>query len=162
MALGVPVWSWDGIIRIFQKILALSVVSFLINLLLKALTTPLCLAGIVACVNFAPNTIKWIWAKMGALLIDFALKMVDVFTPIISDSITKGEGGTLFNELSNVYNVAYTNLPTPINETLAFVGVHELLGLIISYYVLLFVLKTIFYVQDRVMTPVITGNSIGL
>lgn len=153
-----PVFTLDGITRIGQNIVALgqrvlmfSVVSTLVSFILRLFTTPLYLAGIVAAINFAPNTIRWIFAKMGALAIDFALQMVEIMQPVVAD-VAKGEA---FEGLSNTYVVAYTNLPPEINEMLASLGVHEMLGLIITFWVTIMTLLIIFMVTDRAYTNAI-------
>ena len=62
-----------------QRVLTYGVVIFIANLIFKACTTPLFLVAAVAAVNLAPDVIRWLWIKMGALCIDFCVTVCMAF-----------------------------------------------------------------------------------
>lgn len=162
-AVGIPVISWDGITRIGQNIISMlqralsfSVVVFLANLIFKICTTPLMLAAAVAAVNFAPNVIKWIWIKMGALAIDFCIDIFRIFAPATQEMV---DSSSELQEISRMYQAAQTQLPATVNDTLCFFGFHELLGMIISYWIFRAVLRIVLNIQNRVMSVPLTNNT---
>lgn len=160
---GFPVISLDGIVRIgqnivgmTQRVLTYGVVIFVANLIFKACTTPLMLAAAVAAVNLAPDAIRWIWIKMGALAIDFCISVFHIFAPATKQMI---QSNADFQRLSSMYQAAQTSLPTAINDTLAYLGVHELIGMIISYWTFRGILRIVLNIQNRVMSIPLTNNT---
>jgi hypothetical protein len=152
---GIPVISLDGLTRIGQNIIAMTqrvltygVVIFIANLIFKACTTPLFLVAAVAAINLAPDVIRWLWIKMGALCIDFCVTVYGIFAPATNDMI---EQSPQLARISQLYQAAQTNLPTEINDMLCFLGVHELIGMIISYWVFRGILRIVLNIQNRVM-----------
>lgn len=160
---GIPVISLDGLTRIGQNVVAMTqralsygIVIFIANLIFKACTTPLMLAAAVAAVNLAPDVIRWIWIKMGSLAIDFCISVFHIFAPATKEMIEESPD---LQSISNVYQAAQTNLPPAINETLAFLGVHEIIGLIISYWVFRGILRIVLNIQNRIMAIPLTNNT---
>lgn len=164
---GIPVISLDGLTRIGQNIIAMTqrifsyaALVFIANLIFKICTTPIMLAAAVAAVNFAPNVIKWIWVKMGALIIDFCVSVFHIFAPATREIV---QDSSELQQISRMYQAAQTSLPTTVNDMLCFLGVHELLGLIISYWIFRAILRIVLNIQTRVMTatPLPLGHFVG-
>ena len=160
---GIPVVSLDGLTRIGQNIVAMvqrvmtfGAAVFIANLIFKICTTPLMLAAAVAAVNLAPNVIKWIWIKMGALAIDFCVDVFRIFAPATQEMVENNEN---LAEISRMYQAAQTQLPAQINDTLCFFGFHELLGMIISYWIFRAILRIVLNIQNRVMSIPLTNNT---
>lgn len=160
---GIPVISLDGLTRIgqnfialLQRVLTYGAVIFIANLIFKICTTPLMLAAAVAAVNFAPNVIRYIWIKMGALAIDFCIDIFKVFAPATKDMVENHES---LAEISRMYQAAQTQLPTEINDVLCFFGFHELLGMIISYWIFRAILRIVLNIQNRVLSVPLTNNT---
>lgn len=160
---GFPVISLDGLVRIGQNVVALlqrvltfGAVVFVANLIFKICTTPLMLAAAVAAVNLAPNVIKWLWIKMGALAIDFCIDVFRIFAPATQEMVENHES---LAEISRMYQAAQTQLPTEINDVLCFFGLHELLGMIISYWIFRAILRIVLNIQNRVLSVPLTNNT---
>lgn len=160
---GIPVVSLDGLTRIgqnivamLQRVLTFSAIVFVCNLIFKICTTPIMLAAAVAAVNLAPNVIKWIWVKMGALAIDFCIDVFHIFAPATQEMV---ENSSELQQISQMYQAAQTQLPATVNDTLCFFGFHELLGMIISYWIFRAVLRIVLNIQNRVMAIPLTNNT---
>ena len=160
---GIPVISLDGLTRIGQNIVAFGqrvftygAIVFIANLIFKICTTPIMLAAAVAAVNLAPNVIKYIWIKMGALAIDFCIDVFKIFAPATQEMVENHES---LAEISRMYQAAQTQLPTEINDMLCFFGLHELLGMIISYWIFRAILRIVLNIQNRVMSIPLTNNT---
>lgn len=127
----IPTTDWAAVA---QRALAWLQRLFLIHAILKlmgwvfnALKTPMFLGLIVLAITFFPDTICWIFLKIGELQMKCFLLLLNVVMPVIFET-----AGGEYRSWQDIWQTGLDLLPKDMLEIMNGLGVAELIGLVTS------------------------------
>lgn len=125
----VPTFDWGAFAqRVFgwaTRAFLIGAVIRVIGTLFNLVKTPLFLVGIYLALLWFPDTIQWIFLKIGEIQIKCFMIMLSVIMP---DVFTFGSGDV--NSWAQIWNQGLALLPSEMLEIINGLGVGEMLGLI--------------------------------
>jgi len=139
---GFPVIALDGLVRIGQNVLSLLsqfkghlaryiIISLIIHGvvgMMKFLSKPFYIVGIVFLLTYFPDVIQWIFMQLGLI----EVKIFALLLSIVMPQIFGGDVGAQVNDWSQIWNAALNALPPDVLDVLAKANVAELLGIVTS------------------------------
>lgn len=132
------------IVQIVIKGVHTFISGYLAFFLFRALTTPLFLGAVVLALTYFPDTIKWIFLKIGGLLISVFLVVFNAIMPSIFETANGG-----YKSAGEIWNNGLNSLPNELLDVLNGLGVSEMLGLIFTTFIAGTLIKIYFAVMKR-------------
>lgn len=127
----IPTFDWGAFAqRVFGWVRASIAIGFVIkaiSALFNLVKTPLFIVGLYLALLWFPDTIQWIFLKIGEIEIKMFMIVLSVVMP---DVFTFGSGDV--NSWAQIWNQGLSMLPTEMLEIINGLGVGEMLGLITS------------------------------
>jgi hypothetical protein len=127
----VPTFDWGAFA---QRVFGWITRAALISLIIKAISgmfnlvkTPMFIVGLYLALLWFPDTIQWIFMKIGEIQIKM---FMIVLTTVMPEVFTFGSGDV--DSWAAIWNQGLSALPTEMLEVINGLGVAEMLGLITS------------------------------
>lgn len=118
----VPVTDWGAFI---QRVVGRILLGSLIFRVLSLLKQPLFIASLIGLLIWSPNTIAWIFIKIGNIeLMVFALLVSAVMPDIF------GAGGGAYQSWTEIWTAGLSILPADMVDVINGLGVGQILGLV--------------------------------
>lgn len=119
-----PVTDWPAFIqRLVWRLLAAKMLLTLFNLLKQ----PLFIVSLVGVLTFAPDTLMWIFIKIGEIELHV---MAVVMTTLMPEVF--GQGASAYTSWADMWQAGLNILPTDMLEIINGLGVAQILGLVTS------------------------------
>ena len=118
----VPVNDW---LAFAQRVFAKITLVWLISRLMSLLKTPLFFASLVLLLTYSPETVTWIFVKLGEL----ELRVVTALMMAVMPDIF-GAGGGAYNSWADLWANGLRALPSDMVDVMNGLGVAQLLGLV--------------------------------
>lgn len=136
----IPVNDWMAFVqRVTQKIFMI----WLVSRILSMLKTPIFIVGMIAVLTWAPESVMWIFLKIGEIeLRIFAMVLAKVMPDIF------GTGATEYSSWAEIWQAGLNILPTEMLEVINGLGVGYILGLVTATWASVSMIK----VYRKVMT----------
>lgn len=113
-----PVTDWGAFLqRIFY--------GFIIVRLFDLLKAPLFWISLVALLTYSPETVAWIFIKIGEIEITVFSMLMSIVMPDIFGAV-----GTEYSSWSQIWQAGLNALPTTVVEVMNSLGVAQMLGLV--------------------------------
>lgn len=127
----VPTFDWGAFLqRVFGWVTRAALVAAIIKVigtLFNLVKTPLFLVGVYLALLWFPDTIQWIFLKIGEIEIKMFMLVLSVVMPEV---FTVGSSDV--NSWAAIWNQGLSMLPSEMLEVINGLGVAEMLGLISS------------------------------
>jgi len=127
----VPTYDWAAfgqrVLSMVQKMLLLRGLLFIGQILYNTFKTPLFLVVAVAALTYFPDTIAWIFIKIGQIQITCFAIMLNVVMP---DIFATANGD--YKTWGQIWQQGVSALPADMVEVMNGIGVAELLGIVTS------------------------------
>lgn len=123
-------------LAIIQRSLLISLIIKLISFAMSILSTPFYVVGITALLTWSPDTIAWIFIKIGEIQTQAFMIVLNVAMP---DIFAAGDGS--YRSWSEIWQQGLNLLPTEILEIINGLGVAELWGIITGTFGSVWVIK---------------------
>lgn len=114
-------------------------------LVVKILSKPLYVAGIIVLLTYFPDAVQWIFMQLGLVQIRIFALILNTLLPEIF-SYSSGE----ITEWAQIWNSALSALPAEIVEVMQALDVASLLGIATSCFTAGFSIKTIMRINRRI------------
>lgn len=125
----IPTTDWAAIaqrvIGILQRTLLISAALKLVSFAINILSTPFYVAGIVLLLTWSPDTVAWIFVKLGEIQMQVFMIVLNVAMP---DIFAAGDGS--YRDWADIWQQGLNLLPSDILEIVNGLGVAELWGII--------------------------------
>lgn len=119
-----PVTDWPAFI---QRIIARLLLSALVFRILSLLKQPLFIAALIGVLIWSPDTIAWIFIKIGEIQLRvITLLLVAVMPDLFS------AGGNAYSSWAQIWSAGLSALPTDMVAIMNGLGVAQILGLVTS------------------------------
>lgn len=118
----VPVTDWGAFI---QRVVGRLLLAGLFLRLLSLLKQPLFIASLVAVLVWSPDTIAWIFIKIGEIELRVCAMLLSAIMPSIFET-----GGTAYTSWAQIWNAGLSALPSDVVQIINGLGVAQMLGLV--------------------------------
>lgn len=120
----VPVTDWGAFV---QRVVGRIFLSMMIWRLIQLLKQPLFIASLIAILIWSPDTIMWIFIKLGNIELKLMILMMTALMPDIF-----GAGSGAYTSWTSLWSAGLTVLPVKMLEIINGLGVGQILGLVTS------------------------------
>lgn len=118
----VPVTDWGAFI---QRVVGRLLLAGLFLRLLSLLKQPLFIASLVAVLVWSPDTIAWIFIKIGEIELRVCAMLLSAIMPSIFET-----GGTAYTSWAQIWSAGLSALPSDVVQIINGLGVAQMLGLV--------------------------------
>lgn len=136
----VPVTDWAAlaqrVVGMIERALIISGILKLIHFAMGIFSTPFYVVGICALLTWSPDTVAWIFIKIGEIQMQAFMIVLNVAMP---DIFAAGDGS--YRSWSDIWQQGLNLLPTEILEIINGLGVAELWGIITGTFGSIWVIK---------------------
>lgn len=122
----VPVTDWGAFV---QRVVGRVLLGMLAFKLFQLLKQPLFIASLIGLLIWSPDTIAWIFVKLGNIEMKVVLLLISAFMPEIF-----GEGATQYASWAELWQAGLNAIPSEIVEIINGLGVAQILGMLTSTY----------------------------
>lgn len=136
-----PVQDWGAFL---QRITSEGIRAFLFWLLVNVLTKPLFFIGLIALLTYMPDTMGWIFLKIGEIAIKVAFLVMNAIMP---DLFATGAGE--YRGWAQMWNDGLSALPADVVDVMNGIGVAQVLGMVVSTAFAVFSIRIIRKVMNR-------------
>lgn len=137
----VPVNDWGAFI---QRITSEGIRAFLFWMLVNVLTKPMFFVGLIALLTYMPDTMGWIFLKIGEIGIKVAFLVMNAIMP---DVFATGAGE--YRGWSQIWTDGLSALPSDAVDIMNGIGVAQILGMVISTAFAVFSIRIIRRIMNR-------------
>lgn len=136
-----PVTDWSALL---QRITSEAIRAFLFWLLINVLSKPLFFIALIALLTYMPDTIGWIFLKIGEIGIKVAFLVMNAIMPDVFAT-----GGGEYRGWVAIWNDGLNALPSDAVDIMNGIGVAQILGMVISTAFAVFSIRIIRRIMNR-------------
>lgn len=136
-----PVSDWGAIL---QRVTSEGIRAFLFWLLINVLTKPMFFVGLIFLLTWMPDTIGWIFLKLGEIGLSVAFLVMNALMP---DVFMTGSGE--YRGWAAIWSEGLNVLPADAVDVMNSIGVAQVLGMVISTAFAVFSIRIIRRIMNR-------------
>lgn len=136
-----PVSDWGAFL---QRITSEGIRAFLFWMLVNVLTKPMFFIGLIALLTWMPDTIGWIFLKIGEIAMKVGFLVMNAIMP---DVFATGAGE--YRGWSQMWNDGLGALPADAVDIMNGIGVAQILGMVVSTALAVFSIRIIRRIMNR-------------